>query len=246
VIKLIIADDADAVRDSLSDLVNSYCPNAKLVACTDSVLSTIKAIKEHEPDAILLDVEMKDGTGFDVLKYFQSPSFKVIFVTAYSQYALEAFNFSALDYLMKPVDGEKLSKAITKAIDAVDTQRLATKIDAFLHNLVPDSKKKIILKTTENVHVVNVSDIVYCEADHSYTNFFLVDGTRIMVSITLGDYEEMLQSHKFIRIHQSFLVNINYLKTFNKVDNTALLSTGKSLSVSARKRDHLLQILGSL
>jgi two-component system LytT family response regulator len=141
-LKLIIADDVRNIRESLTKMITSFVPDTSIAACTDSVETTINAIKEHKPDVLLLDIEMKDGTGFDVLKKFPSPSFKTIFVTAYEHYSLEAFRFSALDYLLKPVDPDQLVKALSKAGDQLDREKLSDKIEAFLHNMEHAAKGK--------------------------------------------------------------------------------------------------------
>src|ERR1700752_5243992 len=176
-IKLLIADDEENVREALGSMVKLYSTDIKIVDSVNSVASAIKSISQHKPDVVLLDIEMKDGTGFDVLKQFPSPAFKVIFITAYQQYAVEAFRFSALDYLLKPVDPDLFTEAIRKATDIIDKEKISLKIDSFLYNMENISKgmKKIILKTSDNIHVVNLQDIIYCEADRSYTNFYLAD-----------------------------------------------------------------------
>jgi two-component system LytT family response regulator len=152
------------------------------------------------------------------LKNFPSPAFKVIFITAYQEYAIQAFRFSALDYLLKPVDPDLLSQALKKAHDAIDREKVSLKIESFLYNMddLSKGKKKVILKTADNIHVVSMQDIMYCEADRSYTHFYLADKTRIMVSTTLGDYEEMFTEHGFLRIHQSYLLNVSYIKRYEK------------------------------
>ncbi len=248
-LKLLIADDEQNVREALSRMVALYNANIKLVAATDSVSTTINAIKEHEPDLVLLDIEMKEGSGFDVLRHFPAPSFKVIFITAFQQHAVQAFRFSALDYLLKPVDPELLSEALTKAVDSLDREKLSLKIESFMFNMDTMSKgmKKIILKTANNIHVVNLHDIVYCEADRSYTNFYLADKSRIMVSSTLGHYEDMFENYGFLRIHASFLVNIDYVKRYEKGEGgRVILTTDAHLPVAARKKEHLLQLLARL
>jgi two-component system LytT family response regulator len=248
-IKLIIADDEENVRQALHALVNRYCKEVQIVASTDSVSSTVKAINELQPDIVLLDIEMKEGTGFDVLKQFPVPKFKVIFVTAFQQYALQAFRFAALDYILKPIDPDVLADALRKAQDSIDREKIALKIDSFLHNMDNLSKgtKKIILKTADNIHVVNMQDIMYCEADRSYTNFYLADKSRIMVSNTLGDYEEMFSEYGFLRIHQSYLLNLSYIKRYEKGEGgKVILSDTIHLPVATRKKDHLMQLLSKL
>jgi two-component system LytT family response regulator len=196
----------------------------------------------------LLDIEMKDGNGFEVFKHFLSPSFKTIFVTAYQQYSFEAFRFSAIDYLLKPVDPDQLINAVNKAQDHIDKENLSVKIETFLHNMEHAAKgKKIILKTLESIHIVNISDIVYCEANEGYTMFYLSDRTKILVSRTLREFDEMLADHSFARIHQTFLVNINCIKRYEKGDGgQVVLSNDNCLPVSVRKKEQLMKLLAKL
>jgi len=248
-LKLLIADDEQNVREAFTQLVKLHCPDMQLIPATDSVSSTIQAIHNHQPDIVLLDIEMKEGTGFDVLKQFPVPKFKVIFITAYEQYALQAFRFSALDYLLKPVDPDLLNDSLTKAIDIIDREKISLKIDSFLFNMDNISKglKKIILKTSDNIHVVGLQDIMYCEADRSYTNFYLSDKSRIIVSNTLGDYEEMFSEYGFMRIHQSYLLNLSYIKRYEKGEGgKVILPDNISLPVATRKKEQLMQLLSKL
>lgn len=247
-LKLVIADDVENIRESLSEMINLYCPGVKVAAMTSNVADTVKTLLTEQPDVLLLDVEMTDGTGFDVLKQFPDPKFKTIFITAYQHYSLEAFRFSALDYLLKPVDPVELQKAISKASDRIDIEKLSIKIESFLHNIqAATSSKKIVLKTADNIHVVAISEILYCEADEGYTNFHLTDGSKILVSRTLAEYDEMLSSCGFVRIHQSYLININYIKRYEKGDGgKVIMNNNVSLPVATRKKDNLLQILNKL
>lgn len=248
-IKVLIADDEKNVREALAEMIDLYCPDVTVVASTHSVSSTIEGINKHHPSVVLLDIDLKDGTGFDVLKQYKIPQFKVIFITAFQQYALEAFRFSAMDYLLKPVDPDLFVQAINKVSETIDKEKLYLKIESFLYNMDAISKgaKKIILKTSDNIHVVNVKDIMYCEADHSYTNFYLADNNRIMVSKTLGEYDELLSAHNFIRIHQSYLLNVNYIKRYEKGEGgTIILTDYTSLPVATRKKEQLMQFLSKL
>jgi two-component system LytT family response regulator len=246
-LKLVIADDEPNVREALTQLINEYCPDIKIVDSVASVSKTVSAIKKHSPDIVLLDIEMKEGTGFDVLKQFPKPTFKVIFITAFQHYAVEAFRFAALDYILKPVDPEVLNASLKKANDQVDKEKLSLKIDSFLTNMSGNTLKKIVLKTADSIHVVNLKDVLYCEADRSYTNFYLDDKTRIIVSTTLGDYEELFSEYGFLRTHQSFLVNIHHVKRYEKGDGgNIILNNNTSLPVATRKKEQLLQLLSKL
>lgn len=247
-LKVIIIDDEENVREALEQLIQLYHSDIIVSASCSSISTAILAIKEHQPDILLLDIEIGTENGFDIFKHFPTPEFRVVFVTAYEQYAAQAFRFAALDYLLKPVDPDLLSEALKKTADVIDRKKIAVKINSFLHNMDDISKdfKKIVLKTAETIHLVNLRDIMYCEADHSYTNFYLADKSRIMVSHTMGEYEELFSSYGFLRIHQSYLLNLNYFKRYEKADGgKAILKDNTALPVATRKKDQLMQRLAT-
>ncbi|MCD4730351.1 MAG: response regulator, partial [Bacteroidales bacterium] len=169
-LRTIIIDDEPHVRKTLARMVEEECSNVKLLKSADGVNSGLKAIDEQNPDLVLLDIQMDDGTGFDLLKKAEPINFKVIFITAFDQYAIQAFKFSAIDYLLKPVDPEDLVQAVNRA-EQMMQQDFTTQLKVLDENLkTPDAKgKKIILRTSETVHLVKVSDNSYCESDISYT-----------------------------------------------------------------------------
>ncbi len=247
-LKLIIVDDEEDLREALNRLLDLYHPGIQLCASCDSLPAAILAIREHQPDIVLLDIEVGNKNGFDIFQHFPQPNFRVIFITAHQQYALQAFRFSALDYLLKPVDPDLLAEALIKAADAIDQERMSVKLSAFMENMSGASKdsKKIVLKTADTIHLVNLSDIMYCEADQSYTHFYLADKSRIVVSTALGNYEELFCEYGFFRIHQSFLLNLHYFKRYEKSDGgKAILSDNRALPVATRKKDQFLQRLAS-
>jgi two-component system LytT family response regulator len=247
--KLIIIDDESHAREALSLMVELYYPEASVTATFAGIQKAVETIRNTKPDVLLLDMEIGEERGSDILKYFPRPTFKVIFITAYQHYALEAFRCAALDYLLKPVDPDLLVSALDKAADLTGLENLAGKIDIFLSNTSGSDKntKRLALKTADDIHIVNIRDIMYCEADHSYTIFHLADDTRIMVSNTLGDYEDMLNSFGFVRIHKSYLLNMDYLSRYEKADGgNAILKNNTSLPVSIRKRDQFIQSLSRL
>ena len=174
--KVIIIDDEERARKSISDLLRLSNSDARLVAEADSVGSGIHAIQSHKPDLILLDINLPDGTGFDLLSQLETIDFKIIFITAYEEYAIQAFEFSAIDYLLKPLDPLKFSEALEKARQAVEQQNLSLKLNALFANLENTSSdnKKMVLKTAENIYIINTKDILRCESDGGYTQFFLV------------------------------------------------------------------------
>ncbi len=245
VLRTIIIDDEAHVRESLADMLKRHCPNAKVVARAEGVKSGLKAIQTHHPDLVLLDIKMKDGTGFDLLEQIENIDFKIIFITAYDQYAIKAFKFSALDYLLKPVESVDLKEAIDKA-DKISQQEVNTQLTTLANNLQTDdqSKKKIILKTFDNIHLVKVRDIVYAESDGRYSTIYLASGENIIVSNTLKHYHEMLGDFGFYRVHKSYLINLEHIRRFEKAEGGyVILETEAKVPVASRKREELLELL---
>lgn len=245
-IKILIADDEVNVREALTTMVERYTSGFEVIGAVKNLSDASTAIATLRPDILLLDIELGKDNAFDIYKYFPEPFFKIIFVTSYQQYAVQAFRFAATDYLLKPVDPDLLIEALQRAGNAIDKNRLADKIDNLLHSLPqPASKpRKIVLKTSDNIHVVNPDDITYCEASRSYTIFHMVDNSKITVSVTLGEYEELLKTHDFLRIHHSYLLNINYMKRFSKADGGQIvLKDNTVLPVASRKKERVLEML---
>ena len=248
-LKLILIDDEERVRLAITQILHLYHPEYEVVDSCSSLSSAITAIGQHPPDVLLIDIEIGHENGFDIFKAFPKPSFKVIFITAYQQYAIQAFRFAALDYLLKPIQADLLADTLKRADDELQREKLNLRLDAFLHNISspPKADKKIVLKTAESIHLVELNSIMYCEADRGYTSFYLADKSRIMVSTTLGEYEELFGSCGYCRIHQSYLLNLSYFKRYDKADGgMAILKDGTKLPVATRKKDQLLQKLSEL
>jgi two-component system LytT family response regulator len=202
----------------------------------------LQAILEHHPDLVLLDIKMKDGTGFDMLEQIDPIDFKIIFITAYDEYAIKAIKFSALDYLLKPVDSIELKEAIDKA-DSFTQEEVNTKLNTLAGNLHTDdqAKKKIILKTLENIYLVKVNEIVYIESDSRYSTIHLISGEKVMVSQVLKYYQEMLEEFGFYRVHRSYLINLEYIHRFEKAEGGyVILANEAKIPVASRKREELL------
>jgi two-component system LytT family response regulator len=245
VLRTIIIDDEAHVRESLADMLKRHCPNAKVVGQAEGVKSGFRAIQTHHPDLVLLDIKMKDGTGFDLLEQIENIDFKIIFITAYDQYAIKAFKFSALDYLLKPVESVDLKEAIDKA-DKLSQQEVNTQLTTLANNLQTDdqSKKKIILKTFDNIHLVKVRDIVYVESDGRYSTIYLESGKNVIVSNTLKHYHEMLGDFGFYRVHKSYLINLEHIRRFEKAEGGYVILEGDAkVPVASRKREELLELL---
>lgn len=244
--KVIIIDDEDRARKSIAGILKLSNNNVQLVGEAEGVKSGIASIKELNPDLVLLDINMSDGTGFDLLKQIENITFKVIFITAYEEFAIKAFEFSAIDYIIKPVDPTKLIDALHKANQLIEQENINLKLNALFANLEGSATecKKLILKTAENIYVVNTSDVIRCESDSGYTNFFLVDGKKILVSRNLKDYEDMLDGLGFYRLHQSHLINLKYIDHYSKSEGGAVIMKDNSaIPVARRKKDNFLKLL---
>lgn len=244
VLSTILIDDEVLMRRTLEKMVHDHCPNVRLVAQADSVCSGVKAIKRHHPDLVLLDIKMDDGTGFDLLRQLEPVDFKVIFITAYDDYAIKAIKFSALDYLLKPVDPEDLRQAVDKA-DKLVVKEMNAQLSVLSENMHQGGAllKKIILKTYDAVHLVRVQDIVYCKSDENYTTFHLTNNTTIITSRTLKEYEDLLGENGFFRVHKSYLINLSCITRFEKAEGGSLvLNNSVRVPVSSRKRELLLEM----
>lgn len=247
--KTIIIDDEEKARKTIANYLSLYCKNIEVIAQAESVQAGCDVILRHNPELVILDINMPDGTGFDLLKKIDPVNFKLIFITAYEEYAIKAFKFSALDYLLKPVNPQELIDAVEKARKSIDNESLEMKFKAFLTNYHNPSNtdKKIVLKTSESIHLIDIKNIIRCAADGNYTIFYTIDGKKIMVSKILKDYDEMLAEYGFIRPHHSHLVNMNYIQSFEKRDGGSIIMKDKSIvPVSSRRKDELLNLFEKL
>lgn len=241
-LKIIIVDDETRIRTSLSHILQLHYPKASVVAEAENIQAAITAITLHSPDVVLLDIKMPGGTGFDLLQRLMPVKFKVIFITAFNDFAVQAFKFSAIDYLLKPVIPSDLVTALEKARERMDLEMENIKLKTFVGNL-DQEEKKIILNTQEATHVISVNDIIRCEADRNYTRFFLNNKKTILVSGGLKEYEELLKPYNFIRPHHSHVVNLNFITKLEKRTNILILKDGSEVPVSIRKHPELAEIL---
>lgn len=248
-IKAIIVDDEQRSREALNGLIERYCPEVFIISEATGCNDGIDKARKFEPDLVFLDIQMPDGSGFNFLEAFDKINFEVIFTTAHDQFAIKAIKYSALDYLLKPVDPDELKVAIHKYLQKNDKGKINDNIKVLLDNIKSpqNDAKKIILSTSEGMHIVSTDDIVRCESDDYYTNFFFVNGTSLLISKTLKQNEAMLSDFDFIRPHKSHLVNIKYIKSFLKIDGGYILMTdGSKIPVSRRKRESIVEILSHL
>jgi two-component system, LytTR family, response regulator len=241
-IKTVIIDDESKGRKVLFNYLNKYCPNVNIIGQADGVKTGKELIDIKQPNLVFLDIEMKDGTGFDLLEKFNQFNFGVIFVTAHNDYALKAFKFSAIDYLLKPVIPEELIVAVNKFAKDQELKNLSYKLENLIGN--KNEIKKLALHTNKGVELLKIENIIFCESSGNYTIFNTNSNRKIMVSKTIKDYESILIDHKFFRIHQSYLVNLDYITKFNKNDGGfVVLSNNKKLPVSRRNKQAFLEAL---
>jgi len=248
-IRTIIIEDEVKARETLANMLGMYCPSVQIIDQADCVEKGIKSIEYHDPELVFLDIQMPDGTGFDLLKKLKTPNFKLVFITAFEEYAIKAFKFSAIDYLLKPIDPEDLVETITKIEHIIEHENNQIKLKALLENIetISSEVKKIVLKTSESIHIVKVKDIVRCESSSNYTQFFFNDGKKILVSKTLKEFDELLSGYGFFRVHQSHLVNTQYIQSFEKGEGGFLVMTDNSkIPVSFRKKESLLKLFDKL
>jgi len=247
--KALIVDDEENARASIRELAELCCPDILSFAEADSVQSGIIAIVNQKPDLLFLDIDLGDGDGFDLLQEIKEKNIQVIFVTAHNQYALKALKASAIDYLLKPVKPSELIAAVGKVKKHLKHYQLYDQIDTLLHNLSHEDKgiQKIAIKTVDSIHLINIHHIIYCQSDGGYTTFHLINNQKVVNAKLLGEYEELLPSTIFMRIHRSYLVNLNYVVRYDKKEKQYLVTTeNQSLPVSTRKREKLIAYLDSL
>ncbi len=238
-LKTIIVEDEQTSREILKNYLTKYCPTITVVGEASNIDEAMILIRNNELDLIFLDVEMPYGSGFDLLDKFDETDFEVVFVTAYNQYAIEALNNHASYYLLKPISIDEL----IKAVDYVSQIKIKEKQlqDAVLVPKINVTDHKITIPTQDGFEVLEMKDIIYCKADDNYTELFLNNNQKKLVSKTLKYFEDILKESGFARIHKSFLVNVSYIASYKKgKGGTVSLSNGKELSVSASKKAEFL------
>jgi len=246
-IRAVVIDDERNGRELVTTLLKQYCPAVQVVAEGSSVETGHAAISEHLPDLVFLDVQMPDGTGFDLLRKLGRTDFHLVFITAHEQYAIEAFRFCALDYLLKPLQPDELIATVQR-IENISSASEDIRFKTLMEYMTSAEKKKrkIVLKTLERVYSIEISSILRLEAEGSYTNVHLADGNKIMVSRQLKEFDELLSPNGYLRVHQSHLVNTEHLFYFDKSESYLVLKDNSSVPVSSRKKELVLEVLNSL
>ena len=245
-IKAVVIDDEKNNREKLLNLLIKNCPNIEIVGEANGVRSGISIIREKIPDLVFLDVRMGDGTGFDLLNRFQSIDFKVIFVTAFEEFALKAFRFSAIDYLLKPVDPLELKDAVMKVSGQL-SQENQEQLSNLSESVQSGKLKKIALRDLDNIYLVNMDNIVHCDSAGNYVRFVITDQNDILISKQLKEYEELFADLGFFRVHKSYLINLLHAKRYEKADGGFVVMSDESrIPVASRKREQLLEIFRRL
>ncbi|MFW5687400.1 MAG: LytR/AlgR family response regulator transcription factor [Bacteroidota bacterium] len=244
-LKAVIIEDQEQFRNINRELLKINFPDVTLVGEADSVESGVALIRQTQPDLVFLDIEINGGTGFHLLQKVRPYNFMVIFVTAYDEFALKAIKFSAIDYILKPVNETEFCVAVEHAINTFERNRAAMQMENLLSHIEDKGlNKRIVLRTQESIFLVELNDILYCESDNSYTTFFLHNEKTILVSRSLKEFEQMLGPYRFFRPHQCFLVNLNKVSRIDKAEGgNIILQNGKSLPVSFRRKQALLDVL---
>ncbi len=245
-IRAIIIDDIEHARVTLKKDLDTYVKDIEVIGEANGVVEGAKLLRNLQPDILFLDIQMQDGSGFDLLDILPDFNFKIIFITASDAHAIKAFRYSAIDYLLKPVDPDELKAAIQKF-------RSQHKDESVKYQLLREHLKnqhkphtKLALNTQEKIHVVGISDIIRCESNGNYTEFFFKENRKLLVTRTMKDYEDLLSPQGFYRVHQSHLVNTAYIKEFIKGDDELLMLDHTRIPVSTRRKAEVMKMLEEL
>ena len=237
----IIIDDEQAAQLTLMSFLQMHCPTVNVVGTANGVEEGLKLLAHKKTDLLFLDIKMNDGTGFDLLKGLPQINFNLIFTTAYDEYALKAFKFSAIDYLLKPIDPLELKDAVSKIkIESSNTSKSLDSMIEMYSNKVFD---KLAIPSVDEFSFVHLSQIIRCEASSNYTIIFLENGKKIVAPKTLKEFEALLSSEGFFRVHQSHLISLNHIKQFQKNKNKIIMNDASEVEVSRRKKSIFLELI---
>lgn len=243
-IRTVLVDDEANARAMVREIVGLVQDRFVIIGEASDKKSAREAIINNNPDLVLLDIDLPDGNAFQLLQEIGNVNFKIIFITAFSDYAVQAFKFSALDYILKPVVSTELLQALDKVTKTIELEEIRTKLDTLLLNISNQpKKKKLVLKSADSIISVDIADIFFCESEGgSYTRFHLAEQKNILVSKALKEYDNLLSGFNFFRVHKSYLVNLEKITRYNKQDGgSVLLANQIELPVSTRKRDLFLE-----
>jgi len=243
-LKALIIDDEKAARFTLQTIVEQYCPDIEIVGIASDVPQAVLLINKNEPDLVFLDIEMPGYSGFDLLDFFKKIDFEIIFVTAYSQYAIKAFEVSAMDYILKPVEIEQIVAAVEKVKEKRSKGSLSERIELVKQVYRENKIEKIALPMSDGLHFIRIDEIVLFEADRAYTDIFLVDGSKHTVSKAIRSFEEILQDRtNFFRPHRSYLINLAHIKKYLRGESMVLMDNKATVIVARDKKQAFEQQL---
>ena len=248
-LRAVIVEDEKHSRETLKNLLEEFCTNIKVIDLASNVSEAVQKIETHKPDVVFLDIELQTGTGFDVLAQLAHLNFEVIFTTAFEQYAIKAVKFSSLDYLLKPIDLEELQNAVQKAQVKKNQDTYKKQLETLMSNLKEQQPKlnKICLASSEGFEFIKVEDIIYCKAEGSYSLFILKYEDNLLVSKHLKAYEDLLLEQDFMRVHNSFLINLKEVKKYIKADGGyIIMNNDDSVSISRSRKEGFLEVMSSL
>jgi len=243
-LKAVIVDDELASRETLASYLKNYCPDIELVADADSVKSGLEIIKKHKPDVVFLDIEMPYGNAFDLLEQIDHVDFDLVFVTAYSNYAIKALNMSASYYILKPISIDELINAVEKIKSERNSGDISIQSKILIENIQSANKQnhKIVLPQLNGFDVIKVNEIIRCQANDNFTEFYLTNGTKKLISRTLKFYEDILKDFDFVRIHKSHLINLQYVTKYMKGKGGQVeMTDGSVVDVSANQKASFLE-----
>lgn len=240
-IKTMLVDDEPRGLSALRRLLELYCPDVKIVGECQDTRSALETIPALEPELVFLDIAMPDKNGFDLLNELSPVRFEIIFVTAHNEYTVRAFKYSAVDYLLKPVEEDLLIEAVRRAGQRINDKASTHQVETFLynlHNVQNPAEMKLCIPDMKGFRVLQLSDVVYCESESSYTIFHLLNGQRITASKSIMEYELLLEHSGFCRVHKSFLVNLHHIKEYIRGEGgSVVLTNDRAIEVSRRKKE---------
>lgn len=242
-IQAVLVDDESNSLEALGILLEKYCPEVEVIGTAQSVEEAVNVIDDLQPELVFLDIALPDGQGFEVLEQVEHDQFEVIFTTAYDQYALTAFEFSALDYLLKPINAEKLKQSVERYRNIKGDREISSRVSV-LKDSLKNINERIILSSMDGFDVYKISDIIRCEANGSYTTFFIKGGIKVVTSKTLNNFEKLLADQPFARVHSKHLVNLEYIKKYiSGRGGYVVFEDGSQVDVSERKKKEFIRLM---
>ncbi len=246
-INAILVDDELILLSGLQIMLQQLCPQINVLTTSTNVEDAKKKIISLKPQLLFLDINMPGKSGFDLLNEIDTENIEIIFITAHNSYALQAFKYSAIGYILKPVDEDELVEAVLKAVKKIEDSQWKNGLDSFMHNIKATTKPqemKLCIPSVTGFQVIEIKDIIVCIAEGAYTNFILTDNKKIMASRPLLDYEQLLEDNSFIRVHKSNLINVNHVKQYLRGEGgSVILSNGMEIEVSRRKKEHFIEMM---